>query len=482
MTHSTLPDRPVQEGTRQLALTHLEAARAARAGVADSADPEALHHYRVALRRLRSCLRLYRRELRSTVTRKSRRRLDRLARATNQSRDLEVHLAWLATQEEVAGEAERPGVAWLTARLTETQRRAREEMLALDERLFPTVHVRLRRQLARYRTTVRLDTDEEQPTLATGAARHAGAAARRLERRLRGIEDESSEAEIHRARIAAKHLRYLLEPFAELLPAGDAIIGRLKSLQDAFGDVHDAHVFLPELAAALHETERDRRPELAPGLRRLADSLRARGSEAFGAAAREWLAPGRRLFFDDVRAARRALARRSRHGREVERKYLLKGLPPAAADHPSVEIEQGYLPGERLVERLRRIRANGRVELVRTVKEGSGLVRLEVEETVTPEVFEALWPLTAGRRLRKRRYRVPDGDLTWEIDRFLDRDLVLAEVELPSATADVSIPEWLRRCMAHEVTGDPAYSNAELARAPAGTTTPATMIPRSVEP
>ena len=100
----TLVDLPAGEGARRIALLHLETARAARCQVATSGNPEALHDYRVALRRLRSCLRSFRRELRSTVTRKSRRRLDRLARATNQSRDLEVHLEWLAAQEATAGE------------------------------------------------------------------------------------------------------------------------------------------------------------------------------------------------------------------------------------------------------------------------------------------------------------------------------------------------------------------------------------------
>jgi CHAD domain-containing protein len=304
-----LVDLPPKEGARRLALAHLEAARVARARLASSADPEALHDYRVALRRLRSCLRSYRRELRSTVTRKGRRRLARLARATNRSRDLEVHLAWLAARGATAGEAERPGVAWLTARLEETQRRARKEMLSLHERLFPTVHDRLHRQLLHYRTTVRLDADARRLTTADATARHAEPAVRLLERRLRRIEDVTDEAEIHRARIAAKHLRYLLEPFATILPGGDAIIARLKSLQDALGDVHDAHVFLPELARALGEAERNRRADLVPGLRTLAESLRARGSEAFGTAAREWLQPGRRAFFEEVSAAGHALAR-----------------------------------------------------------------------------------------------------------------------------------------------------------------------------
>jgi CHAD domain-containing protein/CYTH domain-containing protein len=460
------PDQPAEEGVRRLALTHLETARTARARLGSSDDPEALHDYRVALRRLRSCLRSYRRQLRSTVTRKSRRRVERLAHATNRSRDLEVHLEWLTAQEATAAAGDRPGITWLIGRLECARSRGWREMLALDEARFPAMFDPLHRQLSRYRTTVHLEPDRERRTLVEVTGRRARAAARRLERRLGRIRDQTSEEEIHRARIAAKHLRYLLEPFVARAPAGEAIIERLKSLQDAFGDVHDAHVFLLELDAALREAEGDRPAVLGPGLRFLMASLRDRGARAFDAAAAEWLAPGRQEFFDAVRAARRALASRVQHGREVERKYLLDQLPEAVAGSPSVEIEQGYLPGDRLVERLRRIRGPEGVELMRTVKEGSGLVRLEVEEAVEPMVFETLWPLTEGRRLRKRRYRVPDGDRTWEIDQFLDRDLVLAEVELPSAATEVIVPPWLTPVLRREVTDEPAYGNAELSRTP----------------
>jgi CHAD domain-containing protein/CYTH domain-containing protein len=463
----TLVDLPASEGARRLALTHLEAARAARTRVATSVDPEALHDYRVALRRLRSCFRSYRPELRSTVTRKSRRRLDRIARATNRSRDLEVHLDWLVAQAAAAEEPERPGIEWLTAQFEQAQSREREAMLALDERLFSSLYQRLSRQLRHYPLTVRLDQPEEPPTTATVAAQHLERAARLLDERLRLVQGETGEMEIHRARIAAKHLRYLLEPFAGSLPGGDTLVERLKGLQDAFGDVHDAHVFLPALRTAQADTERDLRMDLGPGLRSLARSLRARALEAFGIASKEWLDPAwRASYFEEVRAAGQALVRRPRPGREVERKYLLSGLPPAAMGAPSVEIEQGYLPGERLVERLRRISGEEGVELVRTMKEGSGLVRLEVEESVAPEVFDALWPLTAGRRLLKRRYRVAAGDLIWEIDQFLDRDLVLAEVELPAPEVEVAVPDWLGPWVQREVTDDPAYDNVELSRSP----------------
>ena len=109
--------------------------------------------------------------------------------------------------------------------------------------------------------------------------------------------------------------------------------------------------------------------------------------------------------------------------------------------------------------------ADGSERCYRTVKVGRGLSRLEVEEEAAPELFAALWPLTRGRRVRKRRYDVGgDGAAAWVVDDFADRALVLAEVELPSPDAPAEPPEWLRGAIVREVTDDDAYSNAKLAR------------------
>jgi len=66
-------------------------------------------------------------------------------------------------------------------------------------------------------------------------------------------------------------------------------------------------------------------------------------------------------------------------------------------------------------------------------------------------------------RLRKRRYLVSDGTLVWEVDEFLDRALVLAEIELPTANTEVTVPEWLAPSIVREVTDEPAFTNLRLA-------------------
>lgn len=155
--------------------------------------------------------------------------------------------------------------------------------------------------------------------------------------------------------------------------------------------------------------------------------------------------------------------------REIERKYLLRGLPERVASAPSVEIDQGYLPGERINERVRRAVGVDGARYYRTIKAGSGLSRMEVEEDTTQHFFETVWPLTRGVRVRKRRYSVWETDggarLEWVVDEFLDRDgLVLAEVELEHEEQRVTIPAWLMTVLDREVTHEPGYTNHALAR------------------
>jgi CYTH domain-containing protein len=149
---------------------------------------------------------------------------------------------------------------------------------------------------------------------------------------------------------------------------------------------------------------------------------------------------------------------------EIERKYLLRALPPRVADANVLDVAQGYLPGRKITERLRHVWGGDGERWYRTVKLGVGMARPEFEEETTREVFETMWPLTLGRRVAKRRYFVPDGDVTWEIDEFTDRDLVLAEVELRSEDQKVVIPEWLAPFVVREVTDEGTYQNSKLAK------------------
>jgi CYTH domain-containing protein len=146
---------------------------------------------------------------------------------------------------------------------------------------------------------------------------------------------------------------------------------------------------------------------------------------------------------------------------EIERKFLLEHLPDLIDDHEPTRIAQGYLARGDEVEV--RVRARGDDRLL-TVKGGHGAVRTEVSVTLSPEQFDALWPLTDGQRITKRRWVIPKDGVEYEIDVF-DGDLdglKLVEVEFDTAGASAAFtpPDWF----GPEVTDDSRYRNASLAR------------------
>jgi CYTH domain-containing protein len=215
--------------------------------------------------------------------------------------------------------------------------------------------------------------------------------------------------------------------------------------------------------------DRRRRPDPLPGIAAIGERLRERANAAFTKFSAEWLGDRSADFFREVDAVAERILAGARAGVEIERKYLLRFLPDEARDGRRLDIAQGYVPGARLHERVRKVsirHGTGRVEerFYRTVKLGEGVARTEIEEETTAQIFEAMWPLTKGHRLRKRRFRVDVDGRTWELDEFKNRDLVLAEIELESEDEKVTFPEWLQPAIQREVTTEAAFQNINLAR------------------
>jgi CYTH domain-containing protein len=286
--------------------------------------------------------------------------------------------------------------------------------------------------------------------------------AAQLRERLGEVTSVEMQEAAHEGRIAAKRLRYLVEPFGGEISGASALVKRIKALQEVLGQMHDAYVAAGVIADAMADLE-EGDDEPRDGLAALADIAQGEVEARYAEAEAEWMGDAAEPFFADV-AALVARLRAGGENREIERKYLLRGMPTLPDGAVRTDIVQGYVPGERLNERVRRVRREGKTKFYRTIKMGSGLSRMELEEETTELIFRRLWSLTRGRRVQKVRYRVREGDLTWEIDRFRDRELFLAEIELPSEDTEVVLPDWLRDCVERDVTGESEYVNINLAR------------------
>lgn len=147
---------------------------------------------------------------------------------------------------------------------------------------------------------------------------------------------------------------------------------------------------------------------------------------------------------------------------EIERKFLVVSGAWRALAQSSSLLRQGYLSSNAKATVRVRIWDDGvaRLTLKGAVR---GMARAEYEyEIPMPDALEML-AMAEPHVLEKRRYLVPFGGLTWEVDVFEGRHagLVIAEVELASQDQQVELPDWVGQ----EVTYDDRYYNASLSRA-----------------
>jgi CHAD domain-containing protein len=223
----------------------LEVMLAEAPGCTIAAGPRGVHQTRVALRRLRSLLRIFRPVVDGPQWRAWDRALRDLARTLGAARDWDVFLAGL-------------GVATLTAldgdaRLKRMLGAATRERAAAYAGVAEALDGPLFRQaiwpgLALAQAPAEAAEDAPLAPFAAGVLRRRW---RRLKRAGR-VMKELDDAALHEMRLDAKRLRYAAEPFAALWPgkAARKFNRKLANLQDALGLANDA-VVARALAAQL---------------------------------------------------------------------------------------------------------------------------------------------------------------------------------------------------------------------------------------
>ena len=446
---------PAPQGARLVLRDALGAADEAVAALATGgpADDGALRLH-AALLRLRVLLQSWEPALRDTVPAPVHRRLTALARhvGTDASRQRQrAMLDALQTEDAAANTAEL---------LPAPVHGAPDARRVIRER-WAQIHAPLAKGLATWHERHAIDTGRTGGTFGILAAQALERAIARFERRWAALASPDELPVVHAAQTSAHAMHTLLAPLAGTMPDDEDVHHAVDSLCLHLDDVATAAALRQHLPIDTADATDFRNTEPRAVLHRLLTKRIAGDIRALGT----WTVPRRR---NDALARLRACAAAWRTTgappMEIERKWLLTALPPHAATAESVTLAQGYLDGTALVERIRSITRGDDVQWRRTVKLGTGMARIEVEEPAEPALAEALYALTAGRRVTKQRYTVHDGSLAWEIDVFTDRDLVLAELELPAIDAPYAMPDWLTPYVAREVTGEKAFTNWQLAR------------------
>ncbi len=148
-------------------------------------------------------------------------------------------------------------------------------------------------------------------------------------------------------------------------------------------------------------------------------------------------------------------------GTEIERKFLVTG-EAWKVPGPGVRFRQGYLSSDPW--RVVRVRIAGDTAALTVKGRSVGSRRAEFEYGIPLEDARQLLEICEQPLIEKTRYRVPVGNLVWEIDEFhgANQGLAVAECELESEDQDVPKPDWVGQ----EVTSDPRYFNSNLVAYP----------------
>jgi CHAD domain-containing protein len=234
---------PLRQAAKLLLEARLLDVRLYEPELAEGRPPEkAVHGMRVALRRLRAALRLFRlRELDGPVK--------ALQDALGAVRDLRLQIAWLAHRDAHLAAKRR-------ALLPGAERALRRRLHIWQQRTVPL----LQKAVQDLDLSGRLGGDKVRKVL----RKHL----RRLDDRLVAALKSLDPAPAHRLRISVKQVRYLAELVEDALPDfSKPLLKDLESLQEALGKLHDTDVRIQLLSREknlkLLESENKRRSQQA---------------------------------------------------------------------------------------------------------------------------------------------------------------------------------------------------------------------------
>lgn len=257
----------MSEAGRKLLAYHFARMLQEEPKVHTGGDPEAIHDMRVAIRRIRSMIRVFLPFYNASVIKPLNRHLREIARALGEVRDLDVFRLRLEDYIATRPEAEQEGLQPVLSDWTAREDAARAPLL----RLLNSAEYRI--FLSDFREFVQTPylgaREDDDPSLMPNRVQdtaprliydHYGAV-RIYEMHL----ERATLDELHMMRIETKRLRYTLEAFLESL--GDEaleVLDATKTLQDFLGNLQDERVAVSMLSQYL-ESNFDEDSMITPG-------------------------------------------------------------------------------------------------------------------------------------------------------------------------------------------------------------------------
>jgi len=235
-----VPQMPAERAMKQIYLHLLELMRKNEHGIIDDIDTEFLHDYRVSVRRTRSGIGQIKNVLDPQIIEKTKKNYSFLGKATNKLRDLDVYLLSENDYKRMVPDHLRKHLDPFFNDLKKNRRKELKNLIAH----FTTPGYK--KTLHAWENYLRREDDSK---ISDGSHTPIIDIARRVIQKKnkkmlqlgKNILDTSSDELMHRLRIEAKKLRYLLEFFSSLFEQDKMheLLRKLRQLQDNLGEHND---------------------------------------------------------------------------------------------------------------------------------------------------------------------------------------------------------------------------------------------------
>ena len=238
-------------------LRQVEAMQGELQGALVGEDIEKIHQMRVASRRMRNALELFRDCLSKKDVKNWRKEVRKITKALGNARDLDIQIDLITRCcEHELDDTIKPGYNRLLLRLTQRRVLAQDKVNRALERLRQRGILEMLQKRLRTMTPGKENVYLFSPSL---YERAFNTISKDLESFLSyegEIYDPAKKEELHAMRIAGKHLRYSMEVFAPIYRnALDEHIRAMKDLQDTLGDIHDNDVWIDWLPKFIEDEQ-----------------------------------------------------------------------------------------------------------------------------------------------------------------------------------------------------------------------------------
>jgi CHAD domain-containing protein len=250
-------------------------------------SPEEVHQSRIAMRRMRVALRLFRRML-PRHAKEFRKDLRSFARALGEVRDLDVHADNFRAYTQALGPENSTELSGYELHLRRERAEARNrlnEVFADDSysSLLSAIGAFLENApgpgaMRRWRSF----------KVSDGVDKYLRKSLKRVRKLGRKIGAEAHASELHRLRIRSKRLRYEIEFFAEAYPSLKRAAREAKGLQELLGEHQDACAAIERLRAYARALRKHGGTPMPPALTRLVASEKDKARDARKRFAAEW--------------------------------------------------------------------------------------------------------------------------------------------------------------------------------------------------